>query len=341
MGLAMTAEKLINSLPKTELHLHIEGTLEPELMLKLAEKNNVPIKYKSVEEIRSAYKFKDLQDFLNIYYAGMNTLRTEEDFYTLTDEYLRRAKEDNVQHVEIFFDPQAHMHRGLKFGTVIEGIAHALKDGERKYGITSLIIMSFLRDLSEEDALRTLSEAEPYLDLIAGVGLDSAELGNPPSKFKNVFREARERGLKLVAHAGEEGPAEYVREAVEILKVDRIDHGVRTVEDPALLRDLGEKRYAFTLCPLSNLKLNVIRDLKDYPLREIMRAGVLATINSDDPAYFGGYVNENYLALQDALGLSGNEIITLAKNSVLGSFATESRKEELLEGINRAVERFQ
>ncbi len=328
--------KLIQTLPKAELHLHIEGTLEPELMFKISKENNVKIPYSSVEEIRRAYNFKNLQDFLNIYYNGMSVLNTQDDFELLTLEYLERANAQNVKHVEISFDPQAHINRGMSFDIVAEGMLSGLKEGEKKYGISWVLILSILRDLSVNSALQTLELAESYLNEINALGLDSAELGNPPSKFKGVFKKAEDLGLLKVAHAGEEGPPEYVWEAINILKVDRIDHGVRTIEAPNLLKELGRMKMPFTLCPLSNLKLNVVKDLATYPLREFVNAGIIATVNSDDPAYFGGYVNENYEALQKALHLSGEEIIALAKNSIIGSFALQSRKEELLRKIKDA-----
>ncbi len=328
-------EEIIAALPKAELHIHVEGALEPELMFRLSKENNVSIPYQSVEETKKAYNFENLQDFLNIYYQSMKVLRDEDDFYQLTWNYIKRAKENNVQHVELSFDPQAHMRREVKFEDVIEGIFKALRDGERKYGISWKIILSILRDMPVKDAMNTLNQAEAYLDVIHIIGLDSAELGNPPSKFKMVFEKAEKFGLLKVAHAGEEGPAEYVREAIEILGVHRIDHGIRTVEDPSLLQSLGMRKMTFTLCPLSNLKLKVVRTLENYPLRNIMNAGIIATINSDDPAYFGGYVNENYLALSKALKLSEEDIINLAKNSIMGSFASEKRKKELLESIEK------
>ncbi|WP_394295538.1 adenosine deaminase [Aciduliprofundum sp. MAR08-339] len=328
-------EEIIATLPKAELHIHVEGALEPELMFRLSKENNVSIPYHSVEEIKKAYNFENLQDFLNIYYQSMKVLRDENDFYQLTWNYIKRAKENNVQHVELSFDPQAHMRRGVKFENMIEGIFKALRDGERKCGISWKIILSILRDMPVKDAINTLNQAEAYLDVIHIIGLDSAELGNPPSKFKRVFEKAEKFGLLKVAHAGEEGPAEYVREAIEILGVHRIDHGIRTVEDPSLLRSLGMRKMTFTLCPLSNLKLKVVRTLENYPLRNIMNAGIIATINSDDPAYFGGYVNENYLALSKALKLNERDIINLAKNSIMGSFASEKRKKELLGSIEK------
>ncbi len=323
----------IKNVPKTELHIHIEGALEPELMLKLASKNNLKLKYASPEEIRKAYRFKNLQSFLDIYYQGTRTLITEEDFYMLTLNYIQRAVRDNVIHAEIFFDPQAHISRGVKFDTVLNGIYEALRDGRNRFGFSGELIMCFLRDHPEDEAMRVLDMAISYTDTIKGVGLDSAERNNPPSKFSRVFEKAREHGFLTVAHAGEEGPPEYVKEAVELLKIIRIDHGIRAVENKKLLQSLGRIKIPFTLCPLSNLKLNVVRDLRDYPIRKIMSAGVLATVNSDDPAYFGGYVNENFLALHGALNLKPAEILTLAKNSVLASFMDVERKSMWIEKI--------
>ncbi len=329
------AEKLISSLPKAELHLHIEGTLEPELMLKFARRNGIPI-HLSSEELRSAYDFKDLQDFLNLYYRGTNTLRTTEDFYDLTMHYFLKARENNVVHVELFYDPQAHMRRGLRFDAFTEGILNAMKDAERELGVSSHLILSFLRDLPEEDALRVLDEATSYLNEIIGVGLDSAEVGNPPSKFSRAFSMAKDLGLMRVAHAGEEGPPEYVWEAIKILDVHRIDHGVRSIEDEKLMNFLAENRIPLTMCPLSNLRLRVVNDLGDYPLREFLKRGIVATLNSDDPAYFGGYLNENYRAVQVALGLSSDELCTLAANSIMASFITGEKKREILERLLKA-----
>jgi len=328
---------LIEALPKAELHIHIEGTLEPELMIKLARENNVQIPYNSVEEIKKAYKFKNLEDFLKLYYAGLRVLKDENDFYTLTMNYLKRANENNVRHVELSFDPQAHTRRGVKFENVIEGIHSALKDGKKKYGISWLLILSILRDLSVEDAMQTLTEAQSYTDIIGAIGLDSSELGNPPSKFKEVFEKAQLLGVHRVAHAGEEGPPSYIRETLS-LGVERIDHGVRAIEDEKLMKELGKMHIPFTLCPLSNLKLNVVRSLENYPIREFSNAGIIVTINSDDPAYFGGYINKNYEEVAKALNLKPEEIIELARNSVIASFAYDIRKREILREINE-VER--
>jgi adenine deaminase len=316
----MQSNALIQRLPKAELHLHIEGSLEPELLFALAERNGLVIPFGSVEEIRAAYDFSNLQDFLDIYYQGMAVLQTEQDFYDLTLAYLARAAADNVRHVEIFFDPQGHTQRGISFETVITGITCALTEGERHFGITHRLILCFLRHLDEADAQATLDQALPFLDVIAGVGLDSSEVGHPPGKFARVFARARGMGLKLVAHAGEEGPPAYVAEALDVLGIDRIDHGNRALEDPALVRRIADAGLTLTICPLSNLKLCVIDRIEDSPVARMLEAGLRATINSDDPAYFGGYVNENYRAVATALDLSKAQIIQLAENSFLGSF---------------------
>ncbi len=324
----------IAALPKAELHLHIEGSLEPELMFELAQRNNVAIPFASVEEVREAYAFSNLQDFLDIYYQGMGVLHTEQDFYDLTAAYLARANADHVRHVEIFFDPQGHTERGIAFETVITGITRALDDAKASYGMTSKLIMCFLRHLSEADAESTLDEALPYLDRIDGVGLDSSEVGHPPAKFERVFARARGLGLKVVAHAGEEGPPAYVDEALDLLKVDRIDHGNRSLEDPALVARLATKGMTLTVCPLSNLKLCVVGDIADHPLKTMLDAGLRATVNSDDPSYFGGYVNANYRAVADALDLSKDELVTLARNSFTGSFLSEADKAKHLAAID-------
>ncbi len=324
----------IAALPKAELHLHIEGSLEPELMFALAQRNGVAIPFASVDEVRAAYAFSNLQDFLDIYYQGMGVLITERDFADLTAAYLARARADNVRHVEIFFDPQGHTERGIKFETVITGISRALDNAKTEYGISSKLILCFLRHLSEAEAEATLDEALPYLDRIDGVGLDSSEVGHPPSKFANVFARARALGLKIVAHAGEEGPPEYVQEALDILQVDRIDHGNRSLEDPALVARLAAEGMTLTVCPLSNLKLCVIDDLAAHPLRTMLDAGLAATVNSDDPSYFGGYVGANYLAVADALDLSKDELVTLARNSFTGSFLGDADKAAHLAAID-------
>jgi adenosine deaminase len=317
---ATRALDLIDRLPKAELHVHLEGTLEPELMFELARRNRVQIPFESVEAVRAAYDFSNLQDFLDIYYQGMSVLRTEADFHDLTAAYLARAHADNVRHVEAFFDPQGHTERGVPFEVVIDGIRAALLAALQRWGMTSKLIMCFLRHLSEEDAFATLKQAEPHLEHLTAVGLDSSEVGHPPSKFQRVFAAARERGLRAVAHAGEEGPPEYVREALDLLRVDRIDHGNRALEDSQLVTRLRDSRIALTVCPLSNLKLCVVKDLRQHPIRRMLELGLLATVNSDDPAYFGGYVNDNFRALVQHVGLSSDEAITLAKNSFRASF---------------------
>ena len=324
----------IAGLPKAELHLHIEGSLEPELMFELAQRNHVAIPFASVDEVRAAYAFSNLQDFLDIYYQGMGVLQTEQDFHDLTAAYLARAHADAVRHVEIFFDPQGHTERGIAFGTVIAGITRSLDDARARYGMSSKLIMCFLRHLSEADAEKTLDEALPYLDRIDGVGLDSSEVGHPPAKFERVFARAHTLGLKLVAHAGEEGPPAYVHEALDLLKVDRIDHGNRSLEDPALVARLAAEGMTLTVCPLSNLKLCVVGDIADHPLRTMLAAGLHATVNSDDPSYFGGYVNANYRAVADALDLSKDELLTLARNSFSGSFLDDAAKAKHLAAID-------
>lgn len=310
----------IARLPKAELHLHIEGSLEPELMFALAARNGVAIPYASVDEVRAAYAFSNLQDFLDIYYAGASVLVTEADFHDLAMAYFDRAAADGVVHAEIMFDPQTHTDRGIAFDTVIRGLLSAMAEAEATHGMTSALIMSFLRHLSEEAAFETLAMAEPWLDRIAAVGLDSSEVGHPPSKFAQVFAAARAKGLKLVAHAGEEGPPEYVYEALDVLQVDRIDHGNRALEDAALVERLARDGVTLTVCPLSNLKLCVVGDLADHPIDRMLAAGLKATVNSDDPAYFGGYVADNYRAVAAARGLSREDIAMLARNSFTGSF---------------------
>ncbi|MFH9742486.1 adenosine deaminase [Streptomyces roseolus] len=307
-------------LPKAELHLHIEGTLEPELAFALAERNGVTLPYATTEELREAYRFSDLQSFLDLYYALMAVLRTPEDFTALADAYLERAAAQGVRHAEIFFDPQAHMARGVSMGTVVEGLAAALDRAEERYGISTRLIMCFLRDESAASALATLEAAKPYLDRITGVGLDSAEVGHPPAKFREVYEEAARLGLRRVAHAGEEGPAEYVREALDVLGVERIDHGLRCMEDPELVERLARERVPLTLCPLSNVRLRVIDELGRHPLREMLDAGLLVTVNSDDPAYFGGYVGDNYAAVREALSLSQEQVRVLARHSFEAAF---------------------
>jgi adenosine deaminase len=317
----------IEGMPKIELHLHIEGSLEPEMMFELAERNGVKIPYNSVEEIRAAYNFGNLQEFLDLYYQGMSVLRTEEDFYELTAAYMRKIAAQNVVHTEIFFDPQGHTERDVKFETVLRGITAALEDACAEYGTTSKLIMSFLRHKSEADAFETLEQSMPHLDFIHGFGLDSSEKPFPPSLFKSVFAHARETGKRMMAHAGEEGPPEYVRQALDLLKVHRIDHGNRSLEDAELVARLVSEKMGLTVCPLSNLKLCGVLDMKDHPLRTMLRHGLKATVNSDDPAYFGGYMTENYLAVADALDLSRDEILTLARNAIEISFLMPEEKE--------------
>jgi adenosine deaminase len=333
-GFANAAERaaFIAALPKAELHLHIEGSLEPEMMFALAQRNGVKLAFDSVEAIRAAYEFSNLQDFLDIYYQGMAVLRKEQDFYDLTAAYLARAAADNVRHAEIFFDPQGHTERGVAFADVVGGIARALKDAEAR-GISSRLIMCFLRHLSEDDAQATLDEALPHLHLIHGVGLDSSEVGHPPDKFARVFARARQLGLKIVAHAGEEGPPAYVWQALDVLHVDRIDHGNRALEDAALVERIVSDGLTLTVCPLSNLKLCVVHDIAAHPLRRMLEAGLKATVNSDDPAYFGGYVNANFIAVADALDLTRDEIISLARNSFTGSFLSPDEQAPHLAAI--------
>jgi adenine deaminase len=316
----------IAALPKAELHIHIEGSLEPELMFALAKRNRVEIPFASVEDVRAAYSFSNLQDFLDIYYQGAAVLRTEEDFRDLAVAYFDRAAADAVTHAEIFFDPQTHTDRGIPFEVVMRGLLAGMAEAEARHGLTSRLILCFLRHLEEEAAFATLREAEPWLDRIEAVGLDSSELGHPPEKFARVFAAAAERGLKRVAHAGEEGPPDYVVQALDLLHVDRIDHGNRALEDPALVRRLAESNMTLTVCPLSNLKLCGVRDMAEHPLDRMLAAGLRATVNSDDPAYFGGYVNDNYRAVAAARGLGRDDLATLARNSFLGSFLPEEEK---------------
>ena len=327
------ADAALLALPKAELHLHIEGTLEPDLAFELAGRNGVALPYASVDELAAQYDFTDLQSFLDLYYATMDVLRTEEDFAELTRRYLLRAATQGMRHVELFFDPQAHTARGIRIETVIDGIAVALDEAERDLGITSGMILSFLRDLPEESAERTLLAGVGRSDRIIGVGLDSAEVGNPPSRFQRVFSRARAEGLHLVAHAGEEGPAAYIREALDLLKVERIDHGVHAVDDPELVARLAAEGIPLTMCPLSNVRLRTIPDLQAHPLRVLDEAGVLVTVNSDDPAYFGGYLGDNFLAVRDALGVTAAEAERFARNSVDASFASPARKAQLLAEI--------
>ena len=324
-------EKFIAGIPKAELHLHIEGTFEPELMFEIAARNSIKLKYNSVDELRAAYNFNNLQEFLDIYYSGANVLIKEKDFYDLTWAYLQKIHAQHVLHTEIFFDPQTHTSRGISFDTVITGIRRALEDGREKLGISYRLILSFLRHLSEADAFKTLEEALPYQSWITAIGLDSSEKGHPPTKFERVFTKARELGFLTVAHAGEEGPPEYVWEALNLLNVSRIDHGNRSLEDRSLIEELVKRQMPLTVCPLSNLKLKVVKDIRQHPLAEMLRKNLMVTVNSDDPAYFGGYINENYLAVAKALNLTAEQILLLAKNSFKASFLSEADKRGLIE----------
>lgn len=333
----LSIETFIKKLPKAELHLHIEGTFEPELMFKIAKRNSINLRYESIEKLKEAYNFSNLQDFLDIYYEGAGVLITEQDFYDLTWSYFERIHEQGVLHSEIFFDPQTHTIRGIKFSTVIRGIHTALVDAREKLGISSRLIMCFLRDLDERSALETLERSLPYKEWITAVGLDSAEIGNPPSKFKYVFDRARREGYLTVAHAGEEGPASYVWEAINILKVVRIDHSNHALDDEQLVSLLVEKQLPLTVCPLSNVKLAVVKTMENHPLKIMMDKGLFVTINSDDPAYFGGYINDNYLAVQRALALSKKDIYSLAWNSFQASFLEETEKNVLLEKLDQYV----
>ncbi|MFI6283176.1 adenosine deaminase [Streptomyces sp. NPDC051018] len=313
-------------LPKAELHVHIEGTLEPELAFALAARNGVELPYRDTEELRRAYLFQDLQSFLDLYYGLTAVLRTHDDFTELADAYLARAAAQGVRHAEIFFDPQAHTARGVPIGTVVEGLARALATGEERYGISGRLIMCFLRDESAESAMRTLDEAKPYLHHITAVGLDSAEAGHPPSKFREVYAAAEALGLRKVAHAGEEGPPSYIREALDVLGVERIDHGLRCTEDRELVERLARERIPLTLCPLSNVRLRAIDMLEEHPLRDMMDAGLLCTVNSDDPAYFGGYIGDTFHAVREALGLDDERLRELARNSFEVSFLEDDEE---------------
>lgn len=323
------SHKWLNGLPKIELHLHIEGTLEPELLFKLAKRNSVQLPFNSIDEVKKAYQFSNLQDFLDIYYQGAEVLLLKQDFYDLTWAYLLMCKEQNVIHVEPFFDPQTHTSRGVPFETVVNGISEALADAKEKLGITSRLIMCFLRHLSEESAIETLKSSKQFSDVIYGVGLDSAEMGNPPEKFVNVFNQAKDMGYKLVAHAGEEGPASYIWSSLDVLNVQRIDHGIRAIDDPDLMLRLIETQMPLTICPLSNVKLRVFDNMASHTILDMLDLGVCVTVNSDDPSYFGGYMTENFLALYDSLGLTKDQATRLVKNSIDASFAEESRKKEL------------
>jgi len=329
---------LIKKLPKAELHLHIEGSLEPELMFRLAKKNQVEIPYKSVEDVRNAYNFTNLQTFLDIYYAGANVLLTKEDFYDLTWEYILKCVEDNVIHTEIFFDPQTHTERGVPFEAVITGIKEALADAKEKYGITSCIIMCFLRHLSQAEAFETLEEALKFKDDIIGVGLDSSELGNPPSKFKDVFKKAKDEGFKLVAHAGEEADFSYIYEALDLLNINRIDHGVQSIKSPELMQRLKDEQMPLTVCPNSNIELKVFETYKEHNIKELLDYGLNISVNSDDPAYFKGYINQNFINLYENLPITEKDIITLVKNSFRSAFIDDELKAVYLAKVDFALQ---
>ena len=319
----------LNKLPKIELHLHIEGTLEPELMFELAQRNAISLPYKNVEEVKTAYQFNNLQDFLDIYYQGAQVLQSEQDFYDLTWAYINKCREQNVVHIEPFFDPQTHTSRGISFASVVSGICRALEDGEKEFGITYCLIMCFLRHLSEAEAIETLELAKPYLDKIDGVGLDSSELNHPPEKFSQVFSLAKELGLKLVAHAGEEGPAGYIWSALDNLAVERIDHGVRALDDTELVVRLIESKIPLTVCPLSNVKLKVFESMSEHTILTMLDLGLSVCVNSDDPSYFSGYITENFNELSQHLSLSKKQAYQLVENSINGSFASHIRKKEM------------
>ncbi|MCH7336990.1 adenosine deaminase [Acinetobacter sp. NIPH 2699] len=331
----MNQVELIRALPKAELHVHIEGTFEPELMFAIAQRNQIQIPYQSVEEVKQAYNFHNLQSFLDIYYAGANVLVHEQDFYDLAWAYFEKCAEDRVVHTEMFFDPQTHTERGVEFAIVIAGLKRACTDAKEKLGISSQLIMCFLRHLSEEKAFETLVQALPFKDDIIAVGLDSSEVGHPPAKFERVFAKAREAGFLIVAHAGEEGPPEYIWEALDLLKVNRIDHGVRSEEDELLMARLIDEKMPLTVCPLSNLKLCVVNDMKEHNIRRLLQKGVHVTVNSDDPSYFGGYMNDNFVAIQQALDLSHDELKQLAINSFEASFISDEDKQKWIEEVKK------
>ncbi|MDN5504704.1 MAG: adenosine deaminase [Comamonas sp.] len=332
--------ELLRAMPKAELHMHIEGSLEPELIFALAQRNQIPLAYDSVEALRAAYAFTDLQSFLDIYYAGASVLLHEQDFYDMARAYLDRAVADNVVHTEIFFDPQTHTERGVAMETVINGLYRACRDAQIEQGISSSLILSFLRHLSEESALQTLEAALPLRDRFIGVGLDSSEMGNPPEKFARVFARCKQLGLRLVAHAGEEGPPAYIWGALDVLNVERIDHGVQSEQDALLMQRLVKEQIPLTVCPLSNLKLCVIKDLADHNLPRLLAAGLKVMINSDDPAYFGGYVNENYTQLFAATGMGASEAYQLARNSLEASFASEAQKQEWIARLDEVFREY-
>ncbi|MDO3666497.1 adenosine deaminase [Acinetobacter higginsii] len=331
----MNQIELIRALPKAELHVHIEGTFEPELMFAIAQRNQIQIPYQSVEEVKQAYNFHNLQSFLDIYYAGANVLVHEQDFYDLAWAYFEKCAEDRVVHTEMFFDPQTHTERGVEFATVLAGLKRACADAKEKLGISSQLIMCFLRHLSEEKAFETLEQALPFKNDIIAIGLDSSEVGHPPAKFERVFAKAREAGFLIVAHAGEEGPPAYIWEALDLLKVNRIDHGVRSEEDEVLMMRLIAEKMPLTVCPLSNLKLCVVNDMADHNIRRLLQKGVHVTVNSDDPSYFGGYMNDNFVAIQQALDLSNDELKQLAINSFEASFISEQEKQKWIAEVKK------
>ena len=330
-------KEFIQLLPKAELHLHIEGSLEPEMMFSFAKKNNIQIPYKNIEDVKKAYNFSNLQTFLDIYYAGANVLITKEDFYDLTWAYILKCVENNIIHTEIFFDPQTHTQRGISFKTVITGIKKALDDAKEKYGITSAIIMCFLRHLSQEEAFKTLEEALEFKDYIIGIGLDSSEIGNPPSKFEDVFKKAKQQGYKLVAHAGEEADVSYIFEALDLLDIQRIDHGVQSINSSKLMKRLKEEQIPLTVCPNSNIELKVFKTYKEHNIKKLLDYGLNVTINSDDPAYFKGYLNQNFINLYENLDLSQEDIIKLVKNSFNSSFISDELKEDYLKEIDDLI----
>jgi len=336
----MHAVELARAIPKAELHIHIEGSLEPELIFALAQRNGVALPYASVEALRAAYAFTDLQSFLDIYYAGASVLITAQDFHDMAWAYFLRAQADNVVHAELFFDPQTHTARGVPMATVIQGLASACQRAQAELGISSALILCFLRHLSEEDALATLEAALPYREHFIGVGLDSSEWGHPPEKFERVFARCRALGLHVVAHAGEEGPPEYIWQAIDLLKVQRIDHGVAALQDPLLMAELAHTRLPLTVCPLSNLKLCVVNDLRQHPLKKMLDAGLCVTVNSDDPAYFGGYMNANWVQTVQALGLGCDDVLTLARNSFEASFITDAQRAGFYAAVRRTAQGF-
>ena len=336
----MKMEAFIHGIPKSELHIHIEGSLEPELMLELAAKNSIRLPYESVADIRRAYDFSGLQSFLDIYYQGAQVLRTEDDFYEMTRAYLQKAPIQNIRHTEIFFDPQTHTARGIKFETIVQGIHRALSEADRQLGLSSNLIMCFLRDLSATEAMTILEQALPYKDCIAGVGLDSAELGHPPEKFKHVFDAARRHGFRTVVHAGEEGPPAYIWQAIKLLKAERIDHGVRCVEDASLVEYLVKEQIPLTVCPLSNIKLRIFDNMRQHNFKQMLDLGLCVTINSDDPAYFGGYIEDNFRALQAAHNLTFQDIYNISRNAFKASFLTPAEKQKYLDELDGFVSDF-